>query len=349
MRKLEAKYPFGSKKTKNFTFTGIELTQLPDFSIILSQEKYVTKIEPIHVKAERKAQLEQPVSENERLGLRALVGSLQYAAVNTRPDLSSRLSHLQSAINKATVSTLIDANKILHEAKQHKDTTIRIQPIEYEQIRFLAFSDASFSSPKQPDSHTGMIIMTTHAKNVQCPVNPISWGCKKIQKVVVSTLSAETMSLSSTLDQLSWLRLFWGWMQNPTINWKQSKETLEKLPQTFAAPTLKNISESIAVTDCKSLYDLVSRTAQPNCQEYRTQLQARAIKDMMSEGIALRWAHTGAQVADALTKVMQTAFLRQTLSLGQYRLHDESQVLKERATSRNRIQWLQQEPANKDS
>ena len=101
---------------------------------------------------------------------------------------------------------------------------------------------------------------------------------------------------------------------------------------------MKDVSEAIAVTDCKSLFDLVSRTAQPNCQEYRAQLQARAIKDMISEGVVQRWVHAGAQVADALTKVMQTAFLRQTLTLGQYRLHDESQVLKECATSRNRIQ-----------
>eukprot|EP00435_Cladocopium_sp_Y103_P040497 s1339_g11.t1 len=81
LQRLEAKYPFGAKKNKSFTFTGIELTQLPDYSIILSQEKYVTKIEPIHIRAERKTQLEQPVSDEERLGLRALVGSLQYAAV----------------------------------------------------------------------------------------------------------------------------------------------------------------------------------------------------------------------------------------------------------------------------
>jgi hypothetical protein len=69
-----------------------------------------------------------------------------------------------------------------------------------DKIRFLAFSDASFSSKKQPDSHTGMTIMTTHDQiknNVTSPVSPILWGCKKIQKVVVSTLSAEASSLNS--------------------------------------------------------------------------------------------------------------------------------------------------------
>ena len=40
--------------------------------------------------------------------------------------------------------------------------------------------------------------MSTHkdiSKNTTCPVNPMSWGCKKIQRVVTSTLAAETVSL----------------------------------------------------------------------------------------------------------------------------------------------------------
>jgi hypothetical protein len=253
--------------------------------------------------------------------------------------LASRLSYLQSQVNQATVQTLIQANKVLHDAKRYKDTTITVQPIHTDSIRFLAFSDASFSSKKQPDSHTGMMIMTTHKHikdNVTCPVTPISWGCKKIQKVVVSTLSAEATSLNSTLDQLSWLRLFWGWLMNPKLQWKNTKTTLEQLPETIA--TLK---EDVAVTDCKSLFDLVSRTAVPNCQEFRTQILARAIKDLLAENVSLRWVHSGAQLADALTKEMECTFLRHTLKNGKYKLHDEDQILRERATARNRIKWLQ--------
>ena len=311
IQKLEAKFPFGSKKSQNFVFTGIELTQNHDYSITMSQEKYITKINPIHIQPDRKSKLELPVTERERQDLRALIGSLQYASVNTRPDLASRLSFLQSDINKATIETLIQGNKVLHEAKKHKSTSINIQSIPLEKIRFLAFSDASFASQKQPESHTGMMIMTTHediAKNHVCPVNPISWGCKKIQRVVTSTLSAETTSLSSTLDQLSWLRLYWNWILNPKINWKNPSKTLQTLPPTYATATFKE--PTIAVTDCKSLYDLVTRTAPPACQEFRTQLQARAIKDFLSEGTTLRWVHSGAQVADALTKIMESHFLR---------------------------------------
>ena len=171
---------------------------------------------------------------------------------------------------------------------------------------------------------------TTHAQSM-----PSAVDAKRYRKVVVSTLSAETMSLNATLDKLSWIRLFWGWLLNPNLNWKRPKETLNNLPTTIAAPTFKPIEPSIAVTDCKSLYDLVTRTAPPSCQEYRTQLLARSIKDLLSEGITLRWVHSGAQLADALTKVMQATFLRQTLELGTYKLHDEHAILKDRASARS--------------
>ena len=134
--KLEAKYPFGSKKSRSFTFTGIDLQQNTDNSIELSQSTYVKNINPISMKPERRAQENANVTEEERHLLRGLIGSLQYAAVHTRPDLTSALSQLQSQINNATISTLIMANKTLHTAKKHSDVNIKINPIKPEDLRF---------------------------------------------------------------------------------------------------------------------------------------------------------------------------------------------------------------------
>ena len=345
IHQLSKKYAFGAQKSVNFVFTGIELSQKGDKGIILSQSKYVREISPIHIDVNRKTDSTLKVNDSERHALRGLIGSLQYAAVNTRPDLSSQLSSLQSAINQATIETLIQANKTLHDAKKHHDVTITIHPIPNGDVRFLAFSDASFSSKKVPDSHAGSIILTTHkdiVQNITCPVSPISWGCKKIQKVVTSTLSAETMALTSSLDQLSWLRLFWAWLNNPSIAWKNPSQSLQSLPSAIASPTWKaqNLPEAISATDCKSLFDLVTQTAPPQCSEFRTQLHARAIKDMLSENTTLRWVHSGAQLADALTKIMEASFLRNTLKYGRYRLNDEMQILKQRSTNRNRLKWL---------
>ena len=282
------------------------------------------------------------MTEEERHHLRGLVGSLQYAAVHTRPDLSSALSHLQSQINQAKVSTLITANKVLHNAKKHSDVCIQIQPIATPDVRFIAFSDASFASKSKPESHAGLIILATHkeiSSNKSCAISPLSWGTKKIQRIVTSTLSAETSALSTALDQLTWIRLYWAWILNPKTEW-QRPEKENNLPPAITIPTYKVTNEDLAITDCKSLYDLTTLTAIPNCSEFRTQLLARSIKDILSEGIKLHWVHSGAQLADALTKIMEANFLRETLRQGKYCLHDSNEVLKNRASARNRMKWL---------
>lgn len=314
--KLEKKYPFGSRKLGKFTFTGIDLHQNADKSISLTQSSYVRNIKPISINPARRNQEEEKVTEEERQQLRGLIGSLQFAGVNTRPDLASRLSSLQSQINAATVETLLQANRTLHEAKRHHETTVTIQRIDPQQVRFLSFSDVSFASKKIQTSQSGNIVLATHQqieKNVSSPVSPISWGSKKIQKVVTSTLAAETMSLSSSLDQLSWIRLYWHWFYCPNDDWKHPYETLQKLPKAITSVTIRSqeIPDATSVVDCKSLFDLVTRTAPPNCQEFRTQLQAQAIKEQLGEGVRVRWVHSGAQLADSLTKVMENSFLRE--------------------------------------
>lgn len=351
IRKLEQKFPFGSHKTSGFTFTGIDVQQHGDYSITLSQSKYVCKIPPIKIEVNRKTQPELEVTEEERLALRGLIGSLQYAATHTRPDLSSRLSLPQSSINKATIETLNEGNKLLHEAKHHHDVTITIKSIGPDDLRFMAFSDASFSSHNKPDSHAGHIIVATHKEidsNVQCPISPIAWGSKKIQRVVTSTLAAETMALASSVDQLSWLRIFWSWLHDPRTQWRRPDEALPKIPSAISVVTPMEYPD-LTVTDCKSLCDLISRTAPPSCSEYRIQLVARAIEESLEEGTKLRWVHTGAQLADSLTKAMEAHFLRATLKHGSYRLTDETALLKSRANTKDRIRWLKQASSERDA
>jgi hypothetical protein len=58
----------------------------------LSQGQYIKKINPIQLDVNRKTQHESPVTEQERLALRGIIGSLQYAATNTRPDIASKFN-----------------------------------------------------------------------------------------------------------------------------------------------------------------------------------------------------------------------------------------------------------------
>ena len=187
LKDLEKQYPFGSKKSKDFVFTGLRIKQAEDFSITVDQTEYIKDITPIGVTTERRKQQTENVTEEERQQLRGIIGSLQYASTNTRPDLGSRLSYLQSRINSATVETLLDANRTLHEAKANANVALKIQPIAVEDLRFICFSDAAFASEKNPSSHQGMILMTAHRdieENKSSIINPIMWSSKKSRKLL---------------------------------------------------------------------------------------------------------------------------------------------------------------------
>ena len=158
----------------------------------------------------------------------------------------------------------------------------------------------------------------------------VLWFSKKINRVVSSTLASETYALSGALDLLSWTRMHWAWINNPQINWRNPEQTLKDLPKAYA------------VVDCKSLFDLLQKTSIPQCTEYRTMLEALVIKDRLSEGIHVKWVHSAAQMADSLTKEMDTSVLRTFLRHGKCILHDVDEILRQRADKKVRQQWYQQ-------
>ena len=179
------------------------------------------------------------------------------------------------------------------------------------------------------------------------------------------------MSLAGAMDTLAWGRLFWAWLQDVNCEWRLGDKTLLKLPAAYSAikddDTLEDPSESltrnleklkklqtsgeIVSTDCKSLYDLISRNATPSCQEFRTILQTMLIKEHLATGVYVRWVPSAAQIADALTKIMDNLVLRKCLRIGKYLLHNENAILENRSDARSRLQWLrgEEKPKNHNS
>ena len=276
-----------------------------------------------------------PVTETERQVFRQLCGSLQYAAVQTRPDISAKVGILQSLIPKACIEDLLDANRTLFEAKKNHVNLV-IVPIPESQVSFCAFSDASFETKKGTASRQGTIIFTTDsrmAENKLAVICPIAWSSRKIPRVIRSTLSAEASALSSTLDRLSWLRLLWSWLLDPSIDWTNPTEVLKESPLASIA------------TDCKSVFDLSTKTSTPVCEEFRTTLECLLIRERLTENCKLRWVCSQAMLADCLTKVMDGGTLRKALALKKYSMFDELDILRQRADKRERLKWLSEQEA----
>eukprot|EP00435_Cladocopium_sp_Y103_P014084 s526_g3.t1 len=330
---LREQLPFGSYKQRKFVFTGIQLEQLPDFSIRANQGDYVHAIPCIEIGKHRRSLSHEPVTESEMTCLRGLIGSLQYATTHTRPDMAAKLGEIQVQLSKPTVSTLLEANKVLREAKETSDVNICFRAIDPQELTHVVFGDASFASPKQLSSFQGtMVFATTPSlqQNQKAPISPLSWSSKKISRVVRSTLSAEAFSMSRSVDKMGWCRLLWGTLVIPQFNWRTP-------PVAFG-----QLHAAVIVTDCKSLYDLVSRRAMPSCEEYRTTLEVLLIKERCLEHCIFRWIPTALQLADPLTKNMDSTLLRAALEQGSFQLFDEAASLQANAHRKQAIQWLRE-------
>eukprot|EP00435_Cladocopium_sp_Y103_P049059 s1658_g14.t1 len=185
LKRIESRFKFGSFEKREFKYTGIHFRQWDDFSIEYDQIEYIERISPVIIEKSRRLQPGSPLTETERSSLRSIVGALQYAAVHSRPDIAAKVGELQSAVNRATVAELIQANRVLAEAKQHK-VSLMVLPIKPEALTFCAFSDASFLSGKQSCAHQGTLIFATTPElldNKRAVVAPVAWTSKKVPRV----------------------------------------------------------------------------------------------------------------------------------------------------------------------
>ena len=324
--------PFGSHDRQKFRFTGLDIEQLPDFTIRVHQGEYIHKIPPIDVPKNRRSDSDSVATPSEVQQLRALCGSLQYAAVNSRPDLAAKVSMVQKSICKATVESLMEGNKVLNEAKTTLDTSIFVRPIPIDKITFASFGDASFASDSQLRAQQGLFTMTCTkelAENQSTEFSPMSWNSKQIGRVVRSTLSAEAHAMSSSLDKLNWLRCLWGYTIDKRFQWQRPEIALKQCPK------------ALIITDCRSLYDLVTKLAVPNCQEWRTTIEVMLIKQQAEGNAERRWISTAIMLADCLTKAMDSSFLRKVLQLGRFRIYDAEKELHNNPHKKVATRWIQ--------
>ena len=185
IEKLRKIHSFGSYDEIEFTYTGIHFRQWDDGSVEQDQISYIERIQPIHIPRERRQNPNGTFTPQEVGELRMLNGSLQYAAVHTRPDIAAKVGYLQTKVPKGEVQHLIEANRILQEAKAHP-VSLKVVPIEQSHVTFCTFSDASFASSKDSSSYQGTLVVATDWRmlaNEQAVLIPLAWSSKKIGRV----------------------------------------------------------------------------------------------------------------------------------------------------------------------
>jgi hypothetical protein len=153
MQSLERALPFGQRKYQQFLYCGMTVRQHQPHVISIDQEPYIEKLTPM---AHKHLHRDKKIPSSEVTNLKGLVGSLAWAAVNTRPDIGFDVSWLASKGENATGTDVAFGNKIM---KNIKAIPLKLWYIKVTQgldnIRLVSFHDAGWATRPSLHSQAG--------------------------------------------------------------------------------------------------------------------------------------------------------------------------------------------------
>jgi hypothetical protein len=130
---------------------------------------------------------------------REIIGSLQYLASGTRPDISCPVSKLARFNNKPTREHWVAAKNVLRYVKgtSNYGITYRGDQTHQTPISIECYVDSDFASSPDAKSTTGYVIKIANG--------PVIWGSHKQSMVTLSSTEAELVALTAASRELCWL------------------------------------------------------------------------------------------------------------------------------------------------
>ncbi|XP_062557877.1 uncharacterized protein LOC134222730 [Armigeres subalbatus] len=142
---------------------------------------------------------EQEKQEMRDIPFRELVGSLQFLAQCTRPDIAYAVNVVSSYNNNPGKTHWIAAKRILRYLKGTK--SVKLVYRKQNEVLFEGFTDADWGNdPESRRSITGYVF--------QYAGGSVSWSCRRQPTVALSTTEAEYMALSAATQEALWWRGF---------------------------------------------------------------------------------------------------------------------------------------------
>jgi Reverse transcriptase (RNA-dependent DNA polymerase) len=176
----------------------------------------------------------------ERYGYQSRVGSINFAAVVTRPDIAKACSILSQHLRNPGPEHLNAADRVLSYLTRTKHLAIQFGDGIYQAGQealppFLVYSDAAFADNLDRKSSDGYLFMLYNGA--------IDWRASKQTTVTTSSTEAELLALSRTAKELmAWKRFFNGIRYNfddDTLIYSDNTQTIRLLSQNEPLLTTK--------------------------------------------------------------------------------------------------------------
>ena len=260
----------------------------------MSQPRYLEGLHEIPLSATRRKQVGQETCDREKTQLRALLGGLSWFSQQTGPHIGAEVSMLLSEVSKSTVATIVQVNQLLHHAKQRKDHKLVVHRCSDDDMQFYAWVDAASQNRKDGGSTQGIFVGAASRELLQGAagtVSPIAWHSTRIDRVCRSPGSSETQAAVNGEDVLYYIRYQWAEMMGYPVHLRKPSRTVAMV-------------DGCLITDSRNVYDKL-KTAVLTIQgaEKKANLELLGVKESMeSTNLVVRWVHSEAQLANALTK-----------------------------------------------
>ena len=344
MRRLKDKYKFGKwvelrKEKDGCSFNGRRIRQEDNGGFLVDMEKFINeRLNPIEVEKGRASKKKEEATDEERHAARAACGALNWLSKEGRPDAAGPSSLMASRLGVLCVEDLLSINEVIKGLKANADLTIKIQPLR--QMRLSVITDASFANSGFHSQ--GGHLVVAHEKELAegelVTANIITWRSGKLQRVVNSTLAAETQSLSRGLGDLLWAMVTLEEFTNGNFeihSWPEKMKASEALALA-SSQSEGLLKESLAIVDAKSLFDYLSKETVGGGQDKRTAIEIQIIRqDLNSIDGSIRWVDHSAMLADGLTKLKgSNAALYRVLGTGKFSIKEEATQMVARQKAR---------------
>ena len=277
------------------------IVEISEKHIKISLPKSARSIELIPVSAERKKNLDSPVTEEERHEMRSILGILQWLSGQTRPDIAVATNKCAQRITKAVVKDLIDCNTIGKQVLETPDLGLTINRGVFDMHNYmvLCFGDAAFANAETVKSQCGEIAMVCRKEHLDSIIDGrydlavlLSWRSATIKRVVRSTLAAEGYAISEAAELAEWLKQVLEEMQIPgRIDPRIVEEKAEK-------------RLSVVCTDSDSLESTVGKDAGSVADRRFRIVVAMLRQTFSSPSRMLKWVNTKQMLGDGLTKAL---------------------------------------------
>ncbi|CAE7357392.1 RE1 [Symbiodinium sp. CCMP2592] len=294
IKAIKERFQWGDWDYDDFVQCGVNIKRTAS-GFELSQPRYIDSVKEIPVNASRRKQPTQATTERERSQLRALLGAISWHAQQVAPHLSAEVSLLLSEVSQSDGETIAKANACLRRARAAKDHVMKIHAFRNgEDLGLYGWVDAGNQNRVDGYSTQGIFIgvaPTTLLQGELCPISPVAWHSNRIERACRSPGAAEAHAAINGEDSLFYARCQWhellhgaGDVRNP------------------AADVGKVLG--CLITDSRNVYDkLVTAVLTIKGAEKRTNIEMVALKESQEQtGLVLRWVHSEAQLANALTK-----------------------------------------------